>query len=450
MNQLELRAAFAVGLLYLVRMLGLFSILPVFVIAAEFMSGSSPFLLGLAMGIYGFFQSILQIPLGFLSDRVGRRKVIIGALCVFVVGSIVAAMADDIYGLILGRSLQGMGAIAGVLLALVSDLTRLEHRSKAMAIVGGCIGISFAVSMLVGPLLYAAGGLSGLFFLSAIAGLIGIGIVIYFIPKTGTTSFNLNSAPQGNQLGDVLRNQNLWALNFSIFATHYLLMSGFLAFPLLLTGAGVNLSQHAQYYLLILLGSFVAMLPFVYLYGRNNWSAPLLRASVLVISLALYLLSIDQNFTGLLLALGLFFFAFNFLEATLPVQLSNTVGAGFRGTAMGVYSSCQFAGIFAGGLMGGMLVSVQGFSFMLTVNSVVCLFWFVIMLKLRPQKNCESRVLEYTDSTGWSANEIVEQLSSTQGVEDVVIIPEHRTVYLKVDRSSFDDSKLADFAQRKL
>jgi MFS family permease len=178
------RAAFAVGLLYLVRMLGLFSILPVFVIAAEFMPGSSPFLLGLTMGIYGFFQSILQMPLGFLSDRVGRRKVIIGALAIFVLGSIVAALADHIYWLILGRSLQGMGAIAGVLLALVSDLTRLEHRSKAMAIVGGCIGISFAVSMLIGPLLYASSGLSGLFFLSAIVGLIGICIVVFFIPAS--------------------------------------------------------------------------------------------------------------------------------------------------------------------------------------------------------------------------------------------------------------------------
>jgi len=447
MNQLEVRAAFAVGLLYLVRMLGLFSILPVFVIAAEFMPGSSPFLLGLAMGIYGFFQSILQMPLGFLSDRVGRRKVIIGALSIFVLGSIVAALADHIYWLILGRSLQGMGAIAGVLLALVSDLTRLEHRSKAMAIVGGCIGISFAVSMLIGPLLYASSGLSGLFFLSAIVGLIGIGIVFFLIPATETTRSNLNSDAQSNQLSDVLRNQNLWALNFSIFVTHYLLMSGFLAFPLLLTGAGVNLSQHAQYYLLILSGSFIAMLPFVYLFGRGNWSAPLLRAGVLVIGLALYLLSLDLGFAGMLLALGLFFLAFNFLEATLPVQLSKTVGAGFRGTAMGVYSSCQFAGIFAGGLVGGMLISIQDFSFMLAVNSVVCLFWFVIMLKIKTQKNSESRVLEYGDSTGWSANEIVEQLSSTQGVEDVVIMPEQRTVYLKVDRSSFDDSKLADFAQ---
>ena len=257
----------------------------------------------------------------------------------------------------------------------------------------------------------------------------------------------MNSDAQSNQLSDVLRNQNLWALNFSIFVTHYLLMSGFLAFPLLLTGAGVNLSQHAQYYLLILSGSFIAMLPFVYLFGRGNWSAPLLRAGVLVIGLALYLLSLDLGFAGMLLALGLFFLAFNFLEATLPVQLSKTVGAGFRGTAMGVYSSCQFAGIFAGGLVGGMLISIQDFSFMLAVNSVVCLFWFVIMLKIKTQKNSESRVLEYGDSTGWSANEIVEQLSSTQGVEDVVIMPEQRTVYLKVDRSSFDDSKLADFAQ---
>ena len=447
MNQLEVRTAFAVGLLYLVRMLGLFSILPVFVIAAEFMDGANPFLLGLAMGIYGFFQSILQIPLGFLSDRLGRRKVIIGALLVFVLGSVVAALADHIYWLMLGRALQGMGAIAGVLLVLVSDLTRLEHRSKAMAIVGACIGISFAVSMLVGPLLFTFSGLSGLFMLSAVAGLIGIGIVVFLVPAVQIKPFNLNSGPQRNQLAEVLRDHNLWVLNFSIFVTHYLLMSGFLAFPLLLSGAGINLSEHSQYYLIILLGSFVAMLPFVYLFGKGNWSAPLLQAGVLVLGVSLYLLSTDQALPGLLLALGLFFLAFNFLEATLPVQLSKTVRAGFRGTAMGVYSSSQFAGIFAGGLIGGLLISMQDISLMLIVNGGVCLFWFIILLRIQSQHKWESRTLEYEESKGWTAKEIAEQLSSTPGVEDLVIIPEQRLIYLKVDSSCFDDAKLAEFTQ---
>ncbi len=447
MNQLELRTAFAVGLLYLVRMLGLFSILPVFVIAAEFMNGANPFLLGLAMGIYGFFQSVLQIPLGFLSDRVGRRKVIIGALLVFVLGSVIAALSDHIYWLMLGRALQGMGAIAGVLLALVSDLTRLEHRSKAMAIVGACIGISFALSMLAGPLLFRFGGLSGLFFLSAIAGVIGIGIVFLLIPSAQVKSYNLNSGPQRDQLAEVFRDHDLWVLNFSIFVTHYLLMSGFLAFPLLLSGAGIRLSEHSQYYFIILLGSFAAMLPLVYLFGKGNWAAPLLRAGVLVLGASLYLLSVDQSFLGLLMALGLFFLAFNFLEATLPVQLSKTVRAGFRGTAMGVYSSCQFAGIFAGGLFGGLLISMQDISLMLVVNSGVCLFWFIILLRIQNQKNWESRTLEYEESKGWSANEIAEQLSSTPGVDDLVIIPEQRLIYLKVDSACFDDTKLAEFTQ---
>jgi len=172
-----------------------------------------------------------------------------------------------------------------------------------------------------------------------------------------------------------------------------------------------------------------------------------LRVSVLVLGVSLYLLSMDQVFSGLLLALGLFFLAFNFLEATLPVQLSKTVRAGFRGTAMGVYSSCQFAGIFAGGLFGGLLISMQDISFMFIVNGGVCLFWFIILLRIQSQQNWESRTLEYEESKGWSANEIAEQLSSTPGVEDLVIIPEQRLIYLKVDRSCFDDSKLAEFTQ---
>ena len=236
MNSQERRTASIVGLLYFVRMLGLFSILPVFALAAAELFDSGPAAIGLTLGIYGLFQAVLQIPLGALSDRFGRKPILIGGLLVFIIGSLIAALAQRIEWIVLGRALQGSGAIAGVLLAVVGDGLRLEYRARAMAMIGGGIGLAFGFSLVVGPLLYQFGGLAALFFLAAITGMLALVLVLFFLPELDAEYQQPRSS---GGVVEVLRDGALQTLNLSIFMNHFLLMAGFVVIPALLEKLGL-------------------------------------------------------------------------------------------------------------------------------------------------------------------------------------------------------------------
>jgi len=383
MNTSERTTAAIVSLLYFVRMLGLFSILPVFTLAASKLYGSGPMLIGLTLGIYGLFQALLQVPYGYLSDRFGRKPMLMTGLTLFIIGSLVAALAERIEWVLVGRALQGSGAIAGVLLAVLADGMRFEYRARAMAMVGGSIGLAFGGSLVLGPLLYAFGGLQALFYLAAVTGALALLLVIFVLPtsKIATVEAGKDVSP-GEPCG-VLHNPQLQMLNLSIFMNHYLLMSSFLVIPILLTQFGVAIDDHALYYLGILLGSFLLMLPLVIRWRGSLDVLVKVMPAIAVIVVGFLVLAWSPTLALFVAAVLVFFVGFNYLEATLPALVSNVAPTERRGAAMGIYSASQFLGIFAGGSVGGLLIALTDITTLLVVNAALSAIWAGILIALQ-------------------------------------------------------------------
>lgn len=444
MNRQEVKTAASIGLLYLVRMLGLFMVLPVLPIAGRDLSYATPALIGLALGIYGLSQAVLQIPMGLLSDKFGRKNVILAGLTLFVLGSLVAAFSDSIYGVVMGRFLQGCGAIASSLLALMSDLIRIDHRAKAMAIIGISIGTSFGLALVIGPVVYTFFGLEGVFLFAALAGISGILVLLIIIPAPRVRTQNLEASLQKNRIISVLKDPGLIRVNVGIFMTHYLLMASFIVFPLIFEGTGEILQErHSIYYLVTLMVSFALMAPLMWLSDKPRYSKPILLAAISICIVSLLWLGSSNTYYPVLAAITLFFMAFNLLEVLLPARVSKIAAAGSRGTAMGVYSSSQFAGIFAGGTVGGLIFSGSDISTLMYVNAAVCSVWLVFSLSLPTLGDIASRTFSYDESCRLSANQLLERLSSIRGVIDVALIEEEKIAYLKVDKNAFDDGELA-------
>ena len=377
----ERRAVGSLALLYCFRMLGLFMVLPLLALYASDLADATPTTIGLALGIYGLTQAILQIPFGWLSDRVGRKPVIIFGLLLFALGSVIAAMADSMNGIILGRTLQGSGAIASTVMALVADLTREEQRTKAMALVGISIGLSFAVAMVLGPVVAAVGGLAGVFWFTAVLAAVGIGIVILLVPTPHSAIGDHQE--EGARLGFIGRglvDAGLVRLNFGVFVLHFILVACFLVLPGVLEQTfGVDREQHWMVYLPVLLLSVVGMVPLMILAERGKRPRQMFLLGIALIFAAIGVLGFTA--TNLLFygGLWLFFVGFNYLEATLPSLVSKTVFAGGKGTAMGVYSSCQFMGAFAGGAGGGWLLDHLGSGVLTGVCLALAAGWWLVV-----------------------------------------------------------------------
>ncbi len=383
MNTSERTTAAIVSLLYFVRMLGLFSILPVFTLAASKLYGSGPMLIGLTLGIYGLFQALLQVPYGYLSDRFGRKPMLMTGLTLFIIGSLVAALAERIEWVLVGRALQGSGAIAGVLLAVLADGMRFEYRARAMAMVGGSIGLAFGGSLVLGPLLYAFGGLQALFYLAAVTGALALLLVIFVLPTSKIATVEAGKDVSPGEPGGVLHNPQLQMLNLSIFMNHYLLMSSFLVIPILLTQFGVAIDDHALYYLGILLGSFLLMLPLVIRWRGSLDVLVKVMPAIAVIVVGFLVLAWSPTLALFVAAVLVFFVGFNYLEATLPALVSNVVPTERRGAAMGIYSASQFLGIFAGGSVGGLLIALTDITTLLVVNAALSAIWAGILIALQ-------------------------------------------------------------------
>ncbi len=384
MNVTEKRAVAALASVYSMRMLGLFMVLPVFAVLGTDLGGATPALIGLAIGIYGLTQAGLQIPFGMLSDRFGRKRLIFLGLIIFAAGSLVAGSSDHIYGVIAGRALQGAGAVASVLMALLSDLTREEERTKAMAMVGVTIGLSFSLSLILGPVVGQIAGLAGIFYLTAILAVVAMLIVWKLVPNPGGRVTRGDHLPARAMLGQVLTDHRLLRLDFGIFALHLTLTALFIQFPLMLSRSlGLAVNSHWWFYLTVMVTSFFAMVPFIIVGEKKKRLKPVLCGAVALLALStLALWQGALTLTGAWFGLFFFFMAFNLLEASLPSLISKESPAGAKGTAMGVYSTSQFFGAFLGGAVGGVVSGWAGANGVFGLMVGVLVIWLVIVVTM--------------------------------------------------------------------
>lgn len=447
MNSLERRSVAALASVYAMRMLGLFMVMPVFVLLGSDLDGATPALIGLAIGAYGLSQALLQIPFGMLSDRVGRKRMIYIGLVLFAAGSLLAASTDSIYVVIAGRILQGAGAIASVLMALLSDLTREEERTKAMATVGISIGLSFSVSLVLGPLLGSVSGLSGIFYATAVLALVAIMIVNRVVPTPHEHKSSADTHPAREMLQTVLSDGRLLRLDFGIFALHLVLTAMFLVFPTLLQNRlGLPASSHWWFYLTVMVASFFAMVPFIIVGEKKRRMKPVFCGAIALLALSTACVGALDG--GLAMAWGVLFFffmAFNLLEASLPSLVSKESPAAAKGTAMGVYSTSQFFGAFLGGAVGGILLEQLGLQGVLWFMVGALLIWLAVALTMSTPGHTTSFVVQLQPVVYSQFDEIDDTLRGIPGVQDVVILEEAETAYLKVDRQTFDELSLADF-----
>lgn len=448
MNALEKRSVAGLASVYAMRMLGLFMVMPVFVLLGEDLQGATPALLGLAIGAYGLSQALLQIPFGMLSDRLGRKPMIFLGLLLFAAGSLLAGAADSIYLVIAGRILQGSGAIASVLMALLSDLTREEERTKAMAVVGMSIGVSFSVSLVLGPVIGSAWGLSGLFYMTAALAMVALVIVAKVVPTPHQQRAGADTMPARQMLRRVLGEGRLLRLDFGIFALHLVLTALFLVIPTFLeTRLGLPSSSHWWFYLSVMAVSFFAMVPFI-IFGEKKRQMKLVLCgaiALLALSTAALLLPVSALATAWVILFG-FFMAFNLLEASLPSLVSKEAPAAGKGAAMGVYSTSQFLGAFVGGAAGGQLLNMAGIRGVLMLMLLVLVTWLLIALSMPAPGYTTSFVVRLQSVVGGQYDEIARCLACLPGVQDVVILEEDATAYLKVDRQHFDEQSLAELA----
>ncbi len=446
MNAQERRAASGLSLVFAFRMLGMFMVLPVLVTYGQDLIGATPFLLGLAIGAYGLTQAALQIPFGMLSDRFGRLPIIYMGLLIFAAGSVVAGMSDSVWGVISGRVLQGAGAISAAVMALLSDLTREQHRTKAMAMIGISIGISFAVAMVVGPLVTRGFGLSGLFWFTAAMALFGIVIIAFAVPKPTQQIRHRESGVAPAALSVTLRNVALLRLNLGIFALHALLMASFIALPLaLIEQGGLPKEEHWWVYLVALFVGFFAMLPFI-IYGEKKRQMKRVfigAISVLLLS-ELFFWWFGQSLIFLVIGTIVFFTAFNLLEATLPSLISKIAPAGAKGTAMGVYSTSQFLGAALGGMLGGWLFTVGGASLVFAGCAALAALWLIFAANMQEPPYVTSMRLPVSPAamqdTQW-----LTALSSQAGVMDAVLVAEEAAVYVKFDTQIIDRASVESY-----
>jgi MFS family permease len=383
MTPVERRAVGALALLYSFRMLGLFMVLPLLALYAADMPGGTPLMIGIALGAYGFSQALLQIPLGWLSDRVGRVPVILGGLVVFALGSVVAAMADTVQGIAVGRLLQGAGAIAGSVMALVADITTDEQRTKAMAVVGASIGLSFALALVLGPIIASFSGLHGVFLLTAALATAGIAIVFFGVPRGVQSRHHDEVGAQPGMIGKVLADPALRRLDFGVFSLHFILTASFLVIPFAIEDIlGVAREAHWKVYLPVLVASILGMLPLLRLSERHGHVRGMLLLSIAMLVLSVAGVTLLAIPAVLYLALWLYFVAVNYLEASLPSLVSKAVFPGGKGTALGVYSTSQFIGAFCGGASGGWVMQQGGVHALFLLCLVPGLLWIASSWRL--------------------------------------------------------------------
>jgi MFS family permease len=442
---LERRAVAGLTGIFAFRMLGLFLVLPVFALYARDLEGHTPFLVGLALGIYGLTQAVLQIPFGMASDRLGRKPVIAAGLLIFAAGSVVAAVADDIYAVVIGRALQGAGAIGAAVIALVADSTREESRSRAMAVIGISVGASFALSLVLGPALNNAIGVPGIFWLTAVLGVAGIGIVGFWVPTPAPIQTNAPAERVPANFLRVLRDPQLLRFDFGILVLHATLTALFVVVPVALLDYGaMPVDTHWKIYLPVILISAALLFPLLAL-SEEHARAGFAGLILIVVVSQITLFAGFGSLPGLAAGMLIFFVGFNVLEASLPALISKTAPAEAKGTAIGVYSTSQFLGAFFGGAVGGWLHGSFGIRSVFVFTTALLMIWFYVVLNGPAPLRYATRRLRISRRAAADAQALVRQLAAIPGVAQATVVAAEGAVYVEVNEREFDPKDLDRF-----
>lgn len=443
----EWRASTTLSGVYALRMLGMFLVLPVLAMYAASLPGAedNKTLVGLAMGIYGLTQALLQLPLGIASDKFGRKKTIYAGLVVFAAGSFLAAAADTLPLLVAARAIQGAGAVSAAVTALLADLTRDGVRTRAMAMIGLSIGLTFSISLVVAPMIADVVGVRGLFLLTGILTVASIGVVAFMTPDPEFSKLHEDTQAQPARIGEVLKNRQLLNLDFGIFALHAAQMALFTALPFAMTQLGLEKIQHWKVYLPSTVAGLVVMVPLIIIgETRNRLKQVFILGIVCIAAAQIGLLSGMHSIWLITVYLIVYFIGFNVLEASLPSMVSKIAPSDLKGTAMGVYNTMQSVGLFAGGAAGGLLFQKYGFVGVFAFCSTLMLLWLVLAVLSpapKPVKN-----LSYPVGSVWQGNQegLYRALSGLEGVEDISFSFDRQTVYIKVLQKGFDQAAAED------
>ena len=432
MNALEVRAALALAIVYVLRMLGLFMVMPVLAVAAMDYPDYSPLLVGLAVGGYGLTQAALQIPMGMMSDRWGRKPVILFGLTVFAIGSFIAAQADTMAWLIVGRILQGAGAIAAAIMALATDVSRESQRAKVLAIIGIAIGFSFYLAVLLGPMIAESWGMAGIFAITGMLAVACMPLIVWVVP-TGTLLSSGDTLPQKGQVRRLIASSQLWRLNVSVMLLHMMITLLFVQLPVTLLHFDMTLDSHWTLYLPVLGASVIGL---IVMMGAARGKTPksLLLISVLMMAVAFGMMSAqDHAWWVVVVAIILFFTGFNYLEANFPALVSSIAPAGEKGTAMGIYASFQFFGAFLGGVLSGVVTDIWTPETAYLVGAVAAALWLLIVSGINEVSRVKRVMMNARFSDSQTAS-LKSSLASVPGVLEITLSSEEGAVYLKVDR----------------
>lgn len=447
MTALEARATFSLAAIFALRMFGMFSILPVLALYARNLpGGADPLLIGIALGIDGLAQALLQIPFGLLSDRIGRKKVIYLGLTLFALGSFIAAYGanhHDIYVIILGRLVQGTGAMASAIIALTADLTREEHRSKGMAVIGMSIGVTFGASMVLGPSLDHLIGVPGIFALTGVLAIAAMAVTRFIVPDPVVSRVHADAETVPGQIATVLKMPELQRLNFGIFSLHAAMRGLFVVLPLVLVSVGgLESNEHWKVYLPIMVVSFFGAVPAIIIAEKYGKMKPIFCGAVGLLTLGLALMALFLNsFVGVVITTFMFFLAFNLLEATLPSLISKIAPPASKGTAIGVYNSFQFLGLFLGGAFGGFLAKHVGNTAVFIFAAGLALVWLLLALSMQAPPKIRTRMFHVDGEVDpFRASQLSRELATLAGVAEAIVIAEEGVAYLKVGLGDWDEA----------